>query len=177
MLSGPSRRRGRRPRHARPSWTARVSLSPRWLAASLLVLALGGLAALLSPYPDRPAAQHTAAVASSSEASYFAPPRTAAPSPRAASTPRPLTRTVVVRTVSLHEARTPPPAAPAGSPEPAETSETAEASEAAEQSSPDRWSPEHPADRRDTPGGPAEEERCGGALIALWSDCPDGRGH
>src|SRR5690606_37581378 len=107
-----SRRRGWRPRHARPSWIARTPLSPRWLVASLVVFSLTGVAAQLSPHPEESAAQHTAAAAPASVTSYFAPRRTTPPPASRIPAARPLTHAVDVRAAAL-------PSVPEPSPPPA----------------------------------------------------------
>ncbi|MEY9214053.1 hypothetical protein NI17_021680 [Thermobifida halotolerans] len=177
MLPGLFRRQGYRPRHALPSRITRVTrvtrvpLSPRWLVASLVVLALGGMAALLSPHPEQPAAQPTAAAVPSSAATYFAPSRTATPASGAVPAARPLTRTVVVRTAALSEAGAPSPSPAAAADDSPDTSE------ATEQSSPDRWSPQRPAEQEGVSDTPSEEERCDGSFLTLWPDCPEERGN
>lgn len=162
-----SRRRGWRPRHARPSWIARTPLSPRWLVASLVVFSLTGVAAQLSPHPEESAAQHTAAAAPASVTSYFAPRRTTPPPASRIPAARPLTHAVDVRAAALPSVPEPSPV-PAASP--GGGSEEGGRSDVAGQSGPDRWSPRfdepHPS-----PSSPGAQERCGDSFIALWSDC------
>lgn len=168
MRQARSRRRSCRPRHARPSWIVRCLpllfflLSPRWLAACLVVCSLGGMAALLSPQPEPKAAQHTAAAAPpSSVTPYFTPKRNAVPALAAPPPPpQPLTRSV-----SMQAAALPRPARPPAVSTPVANAGSAERTDAAGQFDADRWSPQQ------TEAHPPASARCDDSFLTLWSEC------